>query len=175
MRVILALQYWLLLQSESASGKCAKLHTVAASNNRASRNRVHMPWSLFYCLFAPHIYIVVLRAHPVLGESHIKRNATGEVATLPWSPKFLWRFNVVKISFFYTVLSLILSLSFILQVGIENWDFKKLQMHSKVKDSQWARKLKNYKCASRFVTRAQSGPRQLYSIPSCFLYICLSV
>ena len=31
---------------------CAKLRTVAASNSR-----VHMPWSLYYCLFAPHIYV----------------------------------------------------------------------------------------------------------------------
>jgi len=31
-----------LLRSESPSGKCAKHHTVAASNNRD-----HMPWSLF--------------------------------------------------------------------------------------------------------------------------------
>jgi len=31
----------ILLQLKSASGKCAKLHTVPASNNRA-----HMPWSL---------------------------------------------------------------------------------------------------------------------------------
>jgi len=35
-----------------------------------------------YCLFAPRIYIVVLRAHPVRGESHNQRNASGEVATL---------------------------------------------------------------------------------------------
>jgi len=41
-----------------------------------------MACSLYYCLFAPRIYIVVLRAHPVRGESHIQRNATGEVATL---------------------------------------------------------------------------------------------
>jgi len=27
------------------------------------------------------LYIVFLRAHPVHGESHIQRNATGEVAT----------------------------------------------------------------------------------------------
>jgi len=47
----------------------------------ASSNRVHAPQSLFYCLFAPRIHIVVLRAHPVRGESHIQRNATGEVAT----------------------------------------------------------------------------------------------
>jgi len=65
----------ILVRSESPSGKCAKLRTAAASNNR-----VHMPWSVFatlvvtlnpshvsisrastprslyYCLFAPHIY-----------------------------------------------------------------------------------------------------------------------
>jgi len=40
-----------LLRSESPSGKCAKLHTVAANNNRD-----HMSWSLYYCLFTPHIY-----------------------------------------------------------------------------------------------------------------------
>jgi len=39
----------ILLRSEIPSGMCAKLRTVAASNNR-----VHMPWSLYYCLFAPH-------------------------------------------------------------------------------------------------------------------------
>jgi len=32
-------------------------------------------------LFAPHIFGVVLRAHPVCGKSHIQRNANGEVAT----------------------------------------------------------------------------------------------
>ena len=41
-----------------------------------------MLWSLYYCLFMPHIYMgIVLRAHPVRGESHIQRNAKGEVAT----------------------------------------------------------------------------------------------
>jgi len=61
---------------KSPSGICAKLCTVAASNNR-----VYMPWSLYYCLFAPHTCIVVLRAHSVRGESHNQHNATGEVAT----------------------------------------------------------------------------------------------
>ena len=65
-----------LLRSEIPSGICAKLRTVAASNNR-----VHAPRSLYYCLFAPHMYIIVLRAHPVRGEPHIQRNGTGEVAT----------------------------------------------------------------------------------------------
>jgi len=65
-----------LLGSEIPSGKCAKLHTVAASNNR-----VHPTRSLYYCSFAPHRYIFVLHAHPVRGESHNQRNNTGEVAT----------------------------------------------------------------------------------------------
>jgi len=38
-----------LLQSESLSSKRAKLHTVAASNNRD-----HAPQSLYHCLFVPH-------------------------------------------------------------------------------------------------------------------------
>ena len=65
-----------LLWSESLSGMCAKLRTVMASNNR-----VHMPWSLYYCLFAPRIHIAVLRPHVIRGESHIQCNATGEVVT----------------------------------------------------------------------------------------------
>ena len=64
-----------VLRSESPSGMCAKLSTVAASNNRD-----HSPQSLFCFLFAPHICGVVLRAHPVRGESHIQRNASGVVA-----------------------------------------------------------------------------------------------
>ena len=47
-----------LLRSEIPSGICAKLHTVAARNNR-----VHMPWSLYYCLFAPRIYMVLFFTH----------------------------------------------------------------------------------------------------------------
>jgi len=39
-----------LLRLESPSGMCAKLRTVAASNNRDHATR-----SLYYCLFAPHI------------------------------------------------------------------------------------------------------------------------
>jgi len=68
----------ILLRSEIPSGMCAKLRTVAASNNRDHTTRSH-----YYCLFAPHTYIFVLRAHPVRGESHNQRNTTGEVATLP--------------------------------------------------------------------------------------------
>jgi len=35
----------------------------------------------YYCLLVPRIHIFVLRAHPVRGESHNQRHATGEVAT----------------------------------------------------------------------------------------------
>ena len=70
-----------VLRSEIRSGICAKLRTVTASNNRD-----HLMRSLYYCLFAPHTYIFVLRAHPVHGESRNQRNTTGEVATT--SPPF---------------------------------------------------------------------------------------
>jgi len=81
---------------------CTKLHTVVTSNNRdhapqslfaytgilfnrsqPSISRDSTPQSLYYCLFAPHIRSVVLRAHHVHGESHIQRNANGEVVTEP--------------------------------------------------------------------------------------------
>ena len=96
-----------LLRSEIPSGICAKLRTVAASNNR-----VNMPWSLFahaivtfnrwhrqyhqrlhatitllLLVRATCIYGVVLHAHPVRGESHNQRNTTGEVATQPRGPR----------------------------------------------------------------------------------------
>jgi len=48
----------ILLRSEIPSGMSAKLHTVAASNNR-----VHMPWSLYDCLFATHICMVLFFTH----------------------------------------------------------------------------------------------------------------
>jgi len=41
----------------------------------------------YYCLLAPRINIFVLRAHPVRGESHNQRNATGEVATVSNIPQ----------------------------------------------------------------------------------------
>jgi len=66
---------------KSPSGICAKLHMVAANNNR-----VHMTWSLYYSLLTPHICAVVLRAHPIHDESHNQHNANREVATT--SPLF---------------------------------------------------------------------------------------
>ena len=48
----------LVSRSEIPSCMCTKLRTVAASNNR-----VHMPWSLYYCLFAPHTCMVLFFTH----------------------------------------------------------------------------------------------------------------
>ena len=47
-----------LLRLEIPSGTCAKLRTVAASNNR-----VHMPWSFYYCMFAPRVSMVLFFTH----------------------------------------------------------------------------------------------------------------
>jgi len=55
----------ILLRSEIPSGMCAKLRTVAASNNR-----VHMPWSLYYCLLAPHICMVLFFTHILFVVNH---------------------------------------------------------------------------------------------------------
>jgi len=94
---------------------CAKVHTVAASNNRdsptmslssSSLARVvncstgwqallevtHQDHSIGVTLLllvrATYIYCFSSRAHPVRGESHIQRNATGEVAIMPTQPDF---------------------------------------------------------------------------------------
>ena len=48
----------LLLRSEIPSGMSAKLRTVAATNNRDHPTR-----SLYYCLFAPHICMVLFFTH----------------------------------------------------------------------------------------------------------------
>jgi len=60
---------------------CAKLRTMAASNNRD-----HACNLSYYCLPALEFFGVILHAHPVRGESHNQRNTTGEVATS--SPSF---------------------------------------------------------------------------------------
>jgi len=57
---------------------CAKLHTVAPSNNGYCVTWRH------HCIIACscHVYMgVILRAHPVHGELHIQCNANREVAT----------------------------------------------------------------------------------------------
>jgi len=53
-----------VLRSKSPSGMCAKLRTVATNN------WIHPTILLYYCLFAPVIYLIV-RAHSVRGEPRI--------------------------------------------------------------------------------------------------------
>ena len=101
-----------VLRSESPS-KRAKLHTVAASNNRDHSRRYHQevqynqlftrftsivrghsPRSLYqnhsFIACSRHICMgVILRAHPVRGESHIQGNASGEVATPVTGSQFM--------------------------------------------------------------------------------------
>ena len=102
-----------LLRSEIPSGMCAKLRTTAASNNRDHPTRslsssplastinclpgsqallevTHQDHSigitLLFLVRTTHIYIFILHAHPIRGESHNQHNATGKVATT--SPPF---------------------------------------------------------------------------------------
>ena len=61
-------QAWgVLLRSEIPSGMCAKLDTVAASDNKSS----HAVITLLLLVRAKYMYGVVLHAHSVCGESHI--------------------------------------------------------------------------------------------------------
>ena len=63
-----------LLRSEILIGMCAKLCTVAASNNRDHACNLSIACSRY-------TYGVILPAHPVRGESHNQRNTTREVTT----------------------------------------------------------------------------------------------
>jgi len=93
-----------LLRSESPSGMCAKLDTVAASNNR-----VHPTRPLYYSLFALHIYGFGLRAHSIRGEPRIQRNANWEVATKRIIKMLMVFFYIYKgiTSRFFQVLSIL--------------------------------------------------------------------
>ena len=98
----------LVLRSKSPSSMCAKLRTVAASNNKdhpmrslslpplvrtincspgsQALSKGHSPRSLHYCLFAPHLYGVVLCAHSVHGEPRIsaQRQQSGCKTCTAW-------------------------------------------------------------------------------------------
>jgi len=100
---------YVMLRSESLSSICAKLHTVAASNNRDnqtrsllssplattinclsgsqalftdhSRRSLYQDRSIIVC--SRHLYMdVILRTHPIHGQSHIQRNANQEIETV---------------------------------------------------------------------------------------------
>ena len=76
----------MLLRLEIPSGICAKLRTVAASNNR-----VHMLWSLYYCLFAPHICMVLFFTHIPFVVNHTF-NATSPERLQQQNRKACWQF-----------------------------------------------------------------------------------
>ena len=77
----------ILLQLEIPSGICAKLRTVAAS-----KNRVHMPWSLYYCLFAPHIRMVLFFMHiPFVVNHTINATLPERLQQYPIKGGALWR------------------------------------------------------------------------------------
>jgi len=59
---------------------CANLRTVAAS-----KIEIMLAISLIIACSRYIYYGVILRAHPVRGESHNQRNTTGEIATLACS------------------------------------------------------------------------------------------
>ena len=78
---------WMLLRSEKPE-RCVRKALHCDSKQQWSSHA--MNWTarsllepLGHCLFAPHIYIVVLLAHPVGGESHNQRNAGEVTATSP--------------------------------------------------------------------------------------------
>jgi len=75
---------------------------VTFNGSQVNIGRASTPRSLFYCLFAPHISGVVLRAHPVRGESHNQRNTTGEVATTCNSTQSICKGAVISYKNFST-------------------------------------------------------------------------
>ena len=60
----------------------SRMLVILFNRSQHGIGRDSVPQSLYYCLFTPRISIVILRAHPVRGESHIQSNATREVATV---------------------------------------------------------------------------------------------
>jgi len=83
----------ILLPSESPSGKCANLHTVAANNNRD-----HTPRSLYYYLFFRCVYRVFFFAHiPFMVNRAFQHSASRVVATT--SPPLFQRTAPIAHSF----------------------------------------------------------------------------
>ena len=87
----------MLLRSEIPISICAKLRTVAASNNR-----VHMPWSLYYCLFAPHICMALFFTHIPFVVNHTFNATPPERLQqyLPELPNFSVFFKVCRWCYF---------------------------------------------------------------------------
>ena len=66
-----------LLRSERPERHVRKASHCGSKQQQSSRAAI----TLLFLVRATYMYGVVLRAHPVRGESHIQRNATGKVAT----------------------------------------------------------------------------------------------
>ena len=81
-----------MLQLKILNGKCAKIHTTCGSKQRKITWQQH---SIIACC-APHIYIymgVVLRTHPVCGESHKSHISLADIWVLliyQYRPKQHW-------------------------------------------------------------------------------------
>jgi len=84
----------ILLRSEIPSGMCAKLCTVAANNNR-----VHMLWSLYFCLFAPHICMVLFFTHIPFVANHTFTATTPERLQYLWSHSCQFKLQTIFIFF----------------------------------------------------------------------------
>ena len=69
---------------KSPSGMCAKLRTAAASNTR-----VHMPWSLYYCLFAPHMWFCSSYTSLSWWIAHSTQRQPKSCNTMKWTLLFL--------------------------------------------------------------------------------------
>ena len=87
---------------------CAKLRTVAASNNRVLFFHV-MPWSLYYCLFVPHICMVLFFTHSPFMMNHTF-NATPPVRLQHYC---IAQSPTKKICFYYRILLLALHIALI--------------------------------------------------------------
>jgi len=83
---------FLVLRSKGTGGKCAKFHAVAASNNKD-----HLTWLLYYCLFAPHIFVCCSSRTSrlwwiALSTQHQLRGCNN-IPRLQWM-FFLWRLHL---------------------------------------------------------------------------------
>jgi len=75
--MVLDRSFMMVLRSETRAASAQSFTLWQQTTKEIMRRKLSS-----YCLFAPLRYIVVIRAHPIRGESHIQRNATGEVATM---------------------------------------------------------------------------------------------
>ena len=84
-QVLTAPTYYTTLAQNGGLQCCDRKSRAACAQRFAPRQQATieiMGCNLsYYCLLAPSVYIFVLRAGPVRGESHNQRNITGEVAT----------------------------------------------------------------------------------------------